>query len=97
MRTITQHDYYNDAQWITEVNNRVFIGHTPKEVYSKYQKAAKIVGKYNILVVSPDLKVFTERLSEPRCDPMIFALVAKFSLWFRVACWDLDKDLKQMS
>jgi len=83
--------------WYSRVDSQVFIGHTPKQVYDTYRKVSRVVGKYNMLVASPDATVFGVGHVEPVCDPILFALVPEAGVWFRVACWDLDKDLKQMN
>jgi len=48
----------------------------------------------NIVIVAPDEALFEDVLIQE--DPMMFAYLPTVDVWFRLAVWDIKKDLAKL-
>jgi len=72
-----------------------FLGFVPEKVFDTYWGVHRMgVKEEHIVITSPDNSLFEDVLV--RDDPIMFAYVPEANLWFRLAVWDIAKDLEQL-
>ena len=87
-------DLRKDSRGNFRVDMRLYVGDMPESVVETYRQADRVIGKKNMMVTSPDGKLFHEPIVRERHDPMLFAWVPKANRWMRLATWGLAEDLK---